>query len=53
MDAYCLSVVLSHAGEKTTDKEETYHAAVRPEPASPELVEGSKGRRKLRLSKFK
>jgi len=34
----------SHLGYRVTRVNEKYHAAVHPEPASPERVEGSKGR---------
>src|SRR5256885_1039293 len=43
---HCISSVgrfFALQGEKTTDKREKYHAAGSPEPASPELAEGSKG----------
>jgi hypothetical protein len=36
-------------GEKPSAMKIKYHAAVRPECACPELVEGSKGRLKLRF----
>jgi hypothetical protein len=42
-----LSVAFSPGRRKKPIKKEKYIAAVRPELASPELVEGSKGRLKL------
>jgi hypothetical protein len=46
-----LQVIFRLARRKMTCKEEKYHAAGHPEPACPELVEGSKGRLQLLLRK--